>query len=823
MFSQKPNKAPGPDDIPTHVWQKVWPSAGDEITSIFQQSLRQGRLPYASKIAKILALRKAHKPDYTRVNAFRPISLLSTLGKALESLLAERLSYLVETHGLLPSNHYGARKQRSTVQALTILQENVFSAWRHRKVLSLVSFDVKGAFNGVAKDPLLQRLRARQVPETLVQWVDDFCTGRRATVSVNGSTTTFYDLPHAGLPQGSPLSPILFLFFNADLVQQPIPCGDSIAFVDDYSVWVVGDTASANISSIQQHVLPLLPVWEATSGSTFEASKTQFIHFCRNNDRRDTMTPLRFKGDDVHPTDSVKLLGVTFDRRMSMKNHVAGVVKRTTIAALALRRLKGLRPSTARHLFIATVAPVADYASPVWSQHCPSGTLNRLDSPQRIGAAAIVAAFRTVSLPILECEASIDTWAERHRRQCTNYWIGLHNLPRAHPLVSLSKRIYRRFFSPLQAIATLQTTLDLAPMEQIKPYCLPPWEPRPPVHVQSRDDAIHFAKHPPARSVFSDCSVRSNRVGIGVSGPCFSTASTVASSTTCTPYIGELLALRAAVNMASIYSCRHVFTDCLAALRALQNPRHQSGQSLLYDITTAAGSSISLHWSPGHANVPGNERADALARSASRISVGPIRHDGLILYKTAAIRQLKQRSPQRCTRNSFYASRHGLFTKKLDKALPDVRHTKHIYDQLSRTQSTILVQLRTGKSHLNDYLASIAAVETPACDCGSPIEDVRHFLFHCPLWTDFRYLLHAHPRFGDLSYFLGGYSTATGPDGLPIDGFLSPNTRQTPPHGPDTTRQVTRHRIWKPCLPPVLATIAFVVATERFSPNRVLS
>jgi hypothetical protein len=48
-------------------------------------------------------------------------------------------------------------------------------------------------------------------------------------------------LLQAGLLQGSPLSPILFLFFNADLVQQKIDGkGGAIAFVDDYSIWVVG-------------------------------------------------------------------------------------------------------------------------------------------------------------------------------------------------------------------------------------------------------------------------------------------------------------------------------------------------------------------------------------------------------------------------------------------------------------------------------------------------------------------------------------------------------------------------------------------------------
>ena len=77
--------------------------------------------------------------------------------QVLESVVAERLSHAVETRGLLPTNHFGARKQRSAEQALMLLQESIYPAWRGRKILSLISFDVKGAYNGVCKERLQGR------------------------------------------------------------------------------------------------------------------------------------------------------------------------------------------------------------------------------------------------------------------------------------------------------------------------------------------------------------------------------------------------------------------------------------------------------------------------------------------------------------------------------------------------------------------------------------------------------------------------------------------------------------------------------------------
>lgn len=164
--------------------------------------------------------------------------------------------------------------------------------WRERKVLSLVSFDVKGAYNGVNKDVLLHRLRAQQLPELLVRWMDDFCSERRTTVVANGYDSATYDLAIPGLPQGSPLSPILFLFFNADLVQNVINSHQgSMAFVDDYSGWVTGPNAEDNTRKIQERIIPRAEAWEANSGATFEPHNTTLIHFSRNT-RKVSDSPL---------------------------------------------------------------------------------------------------------------------------------------------------------------------------------------------------------------------------------------------------------------------------------------------------------------------------------------------------------------------------------------------------------------------------------------------------------------------------------------------------------------------------------------------------
>jgi hypothetical protein len=93
-------------------------------------------------VAKIITLQKLGKKDYTILKAFRLISLLLTISKGLEAVIATRLSYLAEEYSLLLKNHFRARPKRSTEQALNVLVERIYKAWRGKRTLSLISFNV---------------------------------------------------------------------------------------------------------------------------------------------------------------------------------------------------------------------------------------------------------------------------------------------------------------------------------------------------------------------------------------------------------------------------------------------------------------------------------------------------------------------------------------------------------------------------------------------------------------------------------------------------------------------------------------------------------
>jgi hypothetical protein len=71
-------------------------------------------------------------------------------------------------------------------------------------------------------------------------------------------------------------------------------------------------------------------------------------------------TPLRFKGQEIAPTDKVKLLEVTLDKQVRFNTHLADKASKATRVALALLKMKGLQPKAVKQLAQSAVLPVAD-------------------------------------------------------------------------------------------------------------------------------------------------------------------------------------------------------------------------------------------------------------------------------------------------------------------------------------------------------------------------------------------------------------------------------------------------------------------------------
>ncbi len=280
VHKTNPKKAPGPDGIANMVIQKTYDVIKGHMLTMAQASFNLAHFPSPYKTSTTVVLKKLNKPDYTQPNAYRPIALENTMGKILESIMAENLSYLTETYQLLPEQHYGGRPNRSAEQALLMLTERIHEAWRKREIYSVVFMDVAGAFNNVHHTRLLDNMKKRRIPTPIIRWVQSFLADRQTQLSFEGNISAPIPTP-AGIPQGSPLSPLLYMYYNADLLDVPEKCemenAQSLGFIDDIAYGVEGLTDEGNTERLGK-LLDKAEVWRRKHGARFEPSKYTLIH-----------------------------------------------------------------------------------------------------------------------------------------------------------------------------------------------------------------------------------------------------------------------------------------------------------------------------------------------------------------------------------------------------------------------------------------------------------------------------------------------------------------------------------------------------------------
>jgi len=175
-----------------------------------------GTHPESWKTAKGTVIPKPGKPDHRQVRVHRIIALLDPLGKLLERTAAHLIADQPECKRSLHEGQYGCRRRRACVDAVAILISDAQKAWSRKNVAGALLMDVKSAFNNVSRGHLIGRMMALGVGSDLVRWTESFVSDRKVRLVLNGQEGGDHEVD-TGIPQGSPVSPILFIVYLSGL------------------------------------------------------------------------------------------------------------------------------------------------------------------------------------------------------------------------------------------------------------------------------------------------------------------------------------------------------------------------------------------------------------------------------------------------------------------------------------------------------------------------------------------------------------------------------------------------------------------------------
>ena len=210
------NKASGPDLISPRLLKEgaiilSWP-----LSIIFNRSLEQGYFPTCWKFGNVTPIHK--KDDKSAPSNYRPITLLSSLGKALERCVHKYLyNYIIENAILTPFQSGFVRGDSTTNQFLHTYH-TFCNAVDSGKEVRLVFCDISKAFDRVWHRGLLHKLSGIGCSDKITSWFSSYLTGRKQRVVLAGHVSEWISVL-AGVPQGLILGPLLFLIFINDIVQ----------------------------------------------------------------------------------------------------------------------------------------------------------------------------------------------------------------------------------------------------------------------------------------------------------------------------------------------------------------------------------------------------------------------------------------------------------------------------------------------------------------------------------------------------------------------------------------------------------------------------
>ena len=250
---------------------------------------------------------KPNKPP-SQTASYRPISLLNAIMKLFERVIEKRLRKHLQDNGFFSKYQSGFRKSKSTNNHLFRISQTIMESFNRGEHVIAVFLDVEKAFDNILHNGLRYKIYQLDLPTKLSRWLPDFLVGRVIQVKTEGFLSPKV-YPKAGVPQGSNLSPLLFLIYvNNDMPNPSHHQTNKSQFADDTGQWAV----SKNINLAAEYLqldLGKLARWCAKWRIKLNPEKAKVIIFFKSQSAIRTEPALSLYGGLLSYCPHIKFFG----------------------------------------------------------------------------------------------------------------------------------------------------------------------------------------------------------------------------------------------------------------------------------------------------------------------------------------------------------------------------------------------------------------------------------------------------------------------------------------------------------------------------------
>lgn len=423
LSSLKLNKASGPDGISHRMLKYTSKTIAVPLCKLFNISLCSKSFPALWKLAHVMPIFK--KGDRSVVSNYRPISLVSCVGKAFERVVFKYVYNHLITNSLIYQYQSGFLPGHSTVHHLIELTHQTCLALEKYETNCQIFCDISKAFDRVWHRGLLLKLENYGVNGHMLHWFEDYLNNRRQKVLVNEICSPEKTLS-AGVPQGSVLGPLLFLIYINDISDDLT--GLARLFADDTSL-SYSSTNLQHIEIVLNEDLRKLSEWAKKWQILFNPLKTEVLLI--SNIFHDDNFELSMDGTILKIVETHKHLGVNLSSTNKWSKHIDIIIESASKQVSFLRKIKyRFSKDTLNTLYCSYIRPLLEYASEVWDG-CTQMDANRLEQVQ-LNAARIVTGLPIfASLNSLYTETGWETLSVRrvNKKLSLMYKIVNHEAP----------------------------------------------------------------------------------------------------------------------------------------------------------------------------------------------------------------------------------------------------------------------------------------------------------------------------------------------------------------------------------------------------------
>ena len=410
-------KSSGLENINSHIIKEAFKILLSEVTFMYNLSIRSSSFPEIWKQALVVPIPKSG--ILTKVQNYRPISLLPLPGKIMEKLIHQQLSNHLESESLLAEEQHGFRKKHSTVHSIAQLT-NYISKRIDRRVPTLATFiDFRKAFDCVQHSVLMGKLADLDVDKTVLEWVGNYLKNRKQRVYANSTYSSCQSIKQ-GVPQGSVLGPLFYIIYANDLTKIIKNC-EIAMYADDTVLYISNNNYNVAVKGMQED-MDSLSAWCSANNIMANTDKTKILTF-GSTKTLEKLPPIEIKlgGTPLQAVSSYKYLGITLDSQLNYNLHVSKIIGLVSGKLKQFRRMRSfLSTKAALMVYKGTILPLLEYGD-IFLTGTSVVNRKRLQTLQNRGLRCALNKGMKVSSDELHLESNLLKLKYRREQHLLNY------------------------------------------------------------------------------------------------------------------------------------------------------------------------------------------------------------------------------------------------------------------------------------------------------------------------------------------------------------------------------------------------------------------